>query len=191
MKIAIIGQGNVGKALASGLEAAGHQVSVTGRDAEKTRDAARNAEVIFLAVPFGELGNVASALGSAADGKIVVDVSNALTADFKLALGHTTSGGEELQQKLPRARVVKAFNTVFAQHMASGRLNGEQLTALVASDDAEAKKTVIKLAGELGFDGVDAGPLLNSRLLEPFGFQNIQLGYVLGMGPSIGFRLVH
>jgi predicted dinucleotide-binding enzyme len=191
MKIAIIGQGNVGKALAQGLQSAGHQVLPAGHDAAKTREAAGAAEVVFLAVPFGELGNVATALGNAADGKPVVDVSNALSPDFKLALGHTTSGGEELQKKLPRAHVVKAFNTVFAQHMASGILKGEKLTVLVAADDAAAKKTVIKLAQDLGFDGVDAGPLLNSRLLEPFGFQNIQLGYVLGMGADIGFRLVH
>jgi predicted dinucleotide-binding enzyme len=86
---------------------------------------------------------------------------------------------------------VKAFNTVFAQHMDSGRLGDKPLTAFVAADDAEAKKAVLDLARGIGFDAVDAGPLKSSRLLEPLAFFNIQLGYVLGMGTQIGFKLLH
>jgi len=57
--------------------------------------------------------------------------------------------------------------------------------------DASAKKTVLDLARGIGFDAVDAGPLKNARLLEPFAFLNIQLGYALGMGTQIGFKLLH
>jgi len=78
--------------------------------------------------------------------------------------------------------VVKAFNTVFAQHMDSGRLDGERLTAFAAGDDAAAKAAVLELEREIGFDAVDAGPLRNARLLEPLGYLNIQLGYGLKMG---------
>ena len=85
--------------------------------------------------------------------------------------------------------MVKAFNTVFAQHMDSGRLDGERLTAFAAGDDAAAKAAVLEL--EIGFDAVDAGPLRNARLLEPLGYLNIQLGYGLKMGTDTGFRLMH
>jgi predicted dinucleotide-binding enzyme len=87
--------------------------------------------------------------------------------------------------------VVKAFNTVFAQHMDSGRLDGERLTAFAAGDDAAAKAAVLELEREIGFDAVDAGPLRNARLLEPLGYLNIQLGYGLKMGTDTGFRLMH
>jgi len=63
-------------------------------------------------------------------------------------------------------------------------------TAHDAGDDAGAKSSVLALASDVGFDAVDAGPLRNARLLEPLGYVNIQLGYVLGMGTQIGFKLV-
>ena len=87
--------------------------------------------------------------------------------------------------------MVKAFNTVFAGAMDSGRVGGEQLTAFAAGDDKDARQRVLVLARDIGFDAVDAGPLENARWLETLGFFNIQLGYVLGMGTDIGFRLVH
>lgn len=120
----------------------------------------------------------------------MIDVTNALDAKMSLALGFTTSGAEELQKKLPRARVVKAFNTQFAQHMDSGRLGDQRLTVFVAGDDAAAKSDVTELASAIGFEAVDAGPLANARLLEPLGYLNIQLGYVLGLGTQIGLKLV-
>ena len=55
----------------------------------------------------------------------------------------------------------------------------------------DARQRVLELARDIGFDAVDAGPLENARWLETLGFFNIQLGYVLGMGTDIGFRLVH
>lgn len=65
-----------------------------------------------------------------------------------------------------------------------------KLTAFVAADDADAKKTAQELAGAIGFDAVDAGPLANARLLEPLGYLNIQLGYVLGHGTQVGFKFL-
>lgn len=190
MKISIIGNGNVGQALARGLGKAGHTVSTAGNDPAQVRELAASGEVVILAVPFGALREVAATIGSAADGKPVVDVTNALTPEFTLALGYTTSGAEELQRTLPGARVVKALNTVFAGNMDTGQVKGERLTAFVAGDDAEAKATVQELTRGIGFDAVDAGPLANARLLEPAGFLNIQLGYVLGLGAEIGLKLV-
>ncbi len=189
--IGIIGKGNVGSALARGLERAGYDVRVVGSDKQAISEIARWADVVVLAVPFAALDDVVQTAGPALDGKTVVDVTNALDSNMNLALGFSTSGAEELQKKLPGARVVKAFNTVFAQHMSTGHLGNVPLTALVASDDPAAKATVLELARGIGFDGVDAGPLKNARSLEPLAHLNIQLGYGLGMGPQIGFELVH
>ena len=122
--------------------------------------------------------------------KVVVDATNALDDEMRLAMGYSTSGAEELQKCLPGARVVKAFNTVFAQHMDTGRLADKQLTAFIAGDDAVAKSTVFELARKIGFDPVDSGPLASARLLEPLGYLDIQLGCVLGLGTQIGFKLL-
>jgi predicted dinucleotide-binding enzyme len=190
-RIGIIGDGNVGSALARGLERAGHEVRAVGKEPGAIRDTAGWGEVVILAVPFGALDDVVNTAGEVLQGKTVVDVTNALDANMNLAIGFTTSGAEELQKKLPNARIVKAFHTVFAQHMDTGKLGDQRLTTFVASDDAGAKTAVLGLARDIGFDAVDSGPLKNARLLEPFAFFNIQLGYVLGMGTQIGFKLLH
>jgi len=189
-RIAIIGGGNVGSALATGLKRAGCEVKLVGRDAAATRAAAAWGEATCLAVPFGAIDDAVRAIGAGADGKPLVDVTNALDASMNLALGFTTSGAEELQRKVPKAHVVKAFNTVFAQHMSTGRLGDQSLTTFVAGDDAAAKASVLELARAIGFDAVDAGPLRNARLIEPLAYLNIQLGYVQKMGPQIGFKLL-
>ncbi len=190
-RVAIVGQGNVGGALARGLARAGYDMRTVANDPAAARDAADWGDIVILAVPYPAIDAVVSELGSAVDGKVVVDVTNALTADYQPALGFTTSGAEELQKKTPAAKVVKAFNTVFARHMDTGRVKGQRLSLFMASDDPAAKAAVEALGRDLGFDPVDAGPLRNARWLESLGYLNIQLGYVLGMGPEIGFALVH
>ena len=190
-KVGIIGRGNVGSALARGLERAGYEVRVTGNDAAAVRELGAWAPIVILAAPHGAVDAVVAALGSTIDGKVLVDATNALTPEFQLALGFTTSAAEELQKKAPKARVVKAFNTVFAQNMESGHVLGQQLTVLAAGDDAAARAATLELASAIGFDPVDAGPLVHARYLEPFGALAIRLAYGLGMGPGIGFKLVH
>jgi 8-hydroxy-5-deazaflavin:NADPH oxidoreductase len=187
-KVAIVGAGKVGKALREGLERSGHEVRAAGRG--KVSETAAWADTIILAVPYAAIPDVSREIQTAADGKAVVDVTNALTPDMQLALGFSTSGAEELQKALPRARVVKAFNTVFAQHMSRGSVVGQQLSLFAAGDDAAARKAVLELGKAIGFDAIDAGLLKNARHLESLGYFNIQLGYVLGNGPDIGFKLV-
>ena len=114
-RIAIVGSGNVGSALARGLSRVGHEVRTSKRP--DAREKAGWGEVVILAVPFPAIDEVVRELGPSVDGKVLVDVTNALTPDMQLALGYSTSGAEQLQKKLPKARVVKAFNTVFAEHM--------------------------------------------------------------------------
>ena len=191
MKIAIIGKGNVGTAIGNGLSRAGHEVKHGHRDPkEPVQEAARWGEVIILAVPFENVTEAAKTIGSLADGKILLDVTNAIGENMTLAIGCTTSAAEELQKKLPKARVAKAFNTVFAQNQSTGKLGGQQLTLFVASDDAKAKQTIMQLGRDIGFDPVDAGPLKSARYLEPMAMLLINLGYVLGMGAKIGYKLV-
>ena len=191
MKIGIIGKGHVGNALATGLSHAGHEIKFGHRDPEEpVAEAAKWGEVIIFAVPHDAIADVAEAVGSAADGKVLVDVTNAIGGNMGLAVGFSTSAAEELQKMLPKARVVKAFNTVFAPNQSKGRLGGEQLTLFVAGDDASAKETVIRFGREIGFDSVDTGPLKSARYLEPMAILLINMGYGLGMGTGIGFRLV-
>ncbi len=192
MKIAIIGKGNVGSALQAGLSRNGHEVRSIGRADNATREAAEAADLIIMAVPFSAVDETAGEIGTAASGKVVIDATNALSPQMELAVDSTTtSGAEELQKKLPEAKVVKAFNTTFASAMATGQINGEQLAGLVAADDADAKAQVLDLVQQLGFDPIDSGPLATARLLEPLALLNIKLGFVQGYGPNSGFRLVH
>ncbi len=191
-KIAIIGDGHVGSALGEGLRHAGREVRFGSHDPKQpVKDAAAWGDVVILAVPWKAQKAVVDEAQGALDGKTVVDVSNAVSASGDLGIGFTTSAAEELQKMLPKARVVKAFNTVFAQTMSTGLVDGERLTVFTAADDAESKQKVGKLAEEIGFDVVDAGPLKSARLLEPLGMLNITLGYGLKMGNKIGFKLLH
>lgn len=191
-KIAIIGNGNVGSALADGLRRGGNEIrfSPKNRQEESLREVAEWGEVVILAIPWSAYAEVAKTLGTALDGKVIVDVSNVISPNMELAIGFTTSGAEELQKMIPKAKVVKAFNTVFSLSMSTGKLLGEQLTALVAGDDSASKDTVCKLAEEIGFDAVDAGPLKSARYLESLGMLNIVLGIGQKMGKEIGFKLV-
>ena len=189
-KIAIAGDGNVGSALGAGLSRAGYDVSAVGKDPRKLREEAQGAGVVILAVPYPSIDEVLAELGAAIEGKPVVDVTNPLTREMRPALGFNTSAAEEIQKKAPKAKIVKAFNTQFAANMSTGQIKGEKLSTLIAGDDAVAKRTVLDLARDIGFDAVDAGPLQNARFIEALGYLNIQLGYAQKMGTAIGFRLV-
>ena len=187
MKVAIFGNGNVGSGLTKTLASTSHDVAAYGRDADLGA-AVGDADIVILATPYG----AAAELAAKADytGKIVVDVSNPVTEDFSgLQVGHVSSAAEEIAAAFSGARVVKAFNTVFAQHYAGDlTLDGARIQTIVASDDEGAKEAVKALASEAGFEAVDAGPLKNARYLEPLGFMNIQFGYVLGKGTEIAPR---
>ena len=191
MKIGIIGKGNVGTAIGTGLSRKGHEVKFGHRDPkENVADAAKWGEVIILAVPYENVADAAKAIGTLANGKVLLDVTNAVGDNMNLAIGFSTSAAEELQKKLPKARAVKAFNTVFAQNQSTGRVGNEQLTLFVASDDAKAKQTIMQLGRDIGFDPLDAGALKSARYLEPMAMLLINLGYRLGMGNKIGYKLV-
>jgi len=190
-KVALIGEGNVGTAIRNGLERSGYEARSVGHVPEEVRETASWGDVVFLAVPFTALDDTIRELGDSIDGKVVVDVTNALTHDRQLATGINMSGAEELQKKIPRAKVVKSFNTVFAKNMETGMVKNTSISLFTAGDDSEAKDRVLEMGRDIGFDPVDVGPLRNARWLETLGYLNIQLGYMQKMGTDIGFKLVH
>jgi len=142
--------------------------------------------VVIVATAYADAVTALRAAGDL-DGKVVIDISNPLTADYMgLTIGHSTSAGEEIQKSFPKAKVVKAFNTVFAQLLAAGpSLAGETVPAYFAGDDAAAKETVSAPIKSIGFAPVDAGGLKNARYLEALGGLNIYFGYGAGKGTSI------
>ena len=202
MNISILGTGNMAKGLAGVLAKAGHPVVLANRDEAKARavaaelgngvsaagfrDAAASADVVVLAVPYDAASEVIAAAGGLA-GKIVVDITNPLTADYSgLTVGHTTSAAEEIQKHAPQARVVKAFNTVFASVLqADGKAAGRPATVFVAGDDPQDRKVVSDLAASASFAPLETGGLASSRYLEPVAGLNIALGYGLGHGTDI------
>ena len=199
MKVTVIGSGNMGSGLAQQLAKAGHAVVVTGRNAAKAQELARTAgatfkaanaadgaDVVILATGYGDALPALRAAGDLS-AKVVVDISNPLTADYMgLTIGHDTSAAEEIQKAFPQARVVKAFNTLFAQVLAAGpALGGETIPVYFAGDDAAAKDAVKALIQSTGFAPVDAGGLKNARYLEPLGGLNVYFGYGAGKGTAI------
>lgn len=202
MQVLVIGAGNMGSAFVKQLSAAGHSVSVTARDAAKaaalaaqypgvkavaTASAAEGKEVVVLATGYADAVGALQSVGHL-QGKVVVDITNPLTADYMgLTVGHSTSAAEEIAKAVPGAYVVKAFNTLFAQVLAQGATlgDGTQATVFYASDFEPAKQSVKALAESMGFATTDAGGLKNARYLEPLAGLNIYFGYGAGRGTGI------
>jgi NADPH-dependent F420 reductase len=190
MNIAIIGAGNVGKALAkSGLKA-GHSVTLSAshpdhaaeaakatgaRAAASSLEAVKDAEIVIIAVPYGKLGEVFRGLGSAVDGKIVIDATNHVDLENPAAVLSEPSNAEEIQKRHPEVRVVKAFNYSFASRMAEPSVAGTRLDGFVAGDDQEAKDQVLELVKSIGYRPIDAGPLVMARVLESMGLLIVSL----------------
>jgi 8-hydroxy-5-deazaflavin:NADPH oxidoreductase len=205
MQIAIIGSGNVGKALAGSFTRAGHDVTLTasnpdhardaaaqsgGRAAESNQEAATAAELVVLAVHYPAVDGVVAELGDALAGKVVVDVTNRLDPADPGSTLDGTSAAEQIQARAPQARVVKAFNTAFASRQADPVVEGVALDAFIAGDDDRAKQAVAELAGSIGFRPIDAGPLVMARALEAMALLNITLQLRNNWPWQAGFKLV-
>ena len=208
MKIGIIGSGNVGGALGSRWAKLGHGVIFGTRNPQgidvqqlaakasgKTSvaalaDAAREGEVVLLSTPWPATQQIIAGLGDL-NGKILIDATNPLLPDLSgLTHGTTTSGSEQVASWARGARVVKAFNTVGANIMANSSFDGHKPVLFYCGDDADAKQVVKKLIDELIFESVDAGPLTQARLLEPFALLWISMALVQGLGQDFAFELL-
>ena len=202
MKVAIIGAGNVGTALAGAIVRAGHQVAISATTPESARaaadkagataapsniDAVAGAEVVILAVPYVVAGpEVANEIRDAVSGKTIVDVTNPLKPDYSGLATEGTSAAEEFQRLLPEASVIKAFNTILASNQASP---SSDIDGYVAGDDPTAKQQVISLVESVGFAPIDVGPLSAARHLEGMAFLNIGLNAANGWSWTSAWRL--
>lgn len=202
MKVAIIGAGNVGRALASSITRAGHEVTITAKNPENAEQvaqevganaadsnaaAAADADVVILAVPFVGAGKqVAQEIRDAVVGKAVVDATNPLKLDYSGLATEGSSAAEEFQKLLPEAHVVKAFNTIFASNQAEP---SRDIDGFVAADDDKAKQRIISLVESIGFTPLDVGSLKAARFLEGMAFINIGLNAQNGWSWSSAWKL--
>jgi len=209
MQIGIIGAGHVGGALGTRWAQAGHQVIFGSRNpasddmrqlvakagpaarAASLKETVQAAELLLLSTPWKAAQSTIAGLGDLS-GKVLIDALNPLLPDLSgLELGTTTSAAEQVARWAPGAKVVKAFNTVGYNIMANPAFGADRPVMFYCGDDAGAKQTVRLLIDQLGFDAVDAGPLTQARLLEPFALLWISLAYAQGQGRDIGFKLLH
>jgi predicted dinucleotide-binding enzyme len=191
----------VGKALTKASTVAGHQVAINaaaageatqaaseagGKAVSSNREAVAAADFVILAVPFDAVQSITIELGDALNGKVVIDVTN----NFAPEEMKGTSNAERIQQMAPGARVVKAFNTIFAAKQPNPSIDGIQLDGFVAADDAAAKSEVLQLVQSMGFRPIDAGPLAMARALEGMGMLNISLNMNNGWPWQTGWKLL-
>ena len=190
MQIAIIGSGKAGQALARAAVRAGHGVILTAahpehassvaqeigaRAAESNRAAVEGADLVVLAVPPSAVAAVLDEIAKHVEGKVLVDVTNPMTQDAYGPALEGGSGAELIQSLTPDARVVKAFNTVFASQLANPVVDGIQLDGFYASDHEEAKTAVVEMVQAVGLRPIDAGALIMARTLEAMAILNITL----------------
>jgi 8-hydroxy-5-deazaflavin:NADPH oxidoreductase len=190
MKIGILGSGVVGQALGAGFIAQGHDVKIGSREANHAKsaewaaqagprasigtfaDAAAFGDLIVLATLWSGTENALRLAGARnLAGKVLIDATNPLvfspSGPPALALGHTDSGGEQVQRWVPEARVVKAFNIVGHAHMVNPRFAGGPPDMFICGNDAEAKKKVSEILQSFGWPSIDIGGIDGARLLEP------------------------
>jgi 8-hydroxy-5-deazaflavin:NADPH oxidoreductase len=202
--IAILGAGQVGRALGLAWRAKGHSVAFGVRNPSDTKhaglgpgvasngEAAARAEVVVLATPWSAAQAAIAAAGELS-GKVVLDCTNPIAftqaEGLQLALGFETSGGEQVAGWARGAKVFKTLNQTGAENMASARAFAPPPVMFVAGDDASAKPLVMGLVTDLGFEALDAGPLRNARLLEPFALLWIDQARVRGQGRDFAFAI--
>jgi hypothetical protein len=206
MRIAVIGAGRVGKALASRF-AQNHEVYIGSRDTDRGRaiarevgavdcgayrDVAQDADVVIFSVPWWGVPEALEELGPL-EGRVVIDTTNPFTDDSYTEMVEFvgTSAAEEIQKNKPKARVVKGWNTIHAQVMdSSPDFNGVPVTVFLCGNDGAAKETVAGLAREIGYAPIDCGPLSSARYLEPMAGLKVRLSYDLGMGTEQAINLI-
>ena len=203
MRIAIIGAGALGTAIARGLVESGHEIVFGGGAsaheaaarldvvASSNAQAAALADVVALAVPFSAIDSALAQTGPL-DHVVLWSCINALKPDLSgLAVGFDTSAAEHVASRAGGARVVSAIPP-FAEALANGDLAydaGLAPSVFVCGDDDQAKAVVELLVADLGAHPVDAGPLAAARLVEPAMMLLVRLAYA-GVPRDIALRLL-
>jgi 8-hydroxy-5-deazaflavin:NADPH oxidoreductase len=189
--ISIIGLGHMATALAGRALAGGNTVEIIGRDPDKaqllagklggatvgTIGKAPAGDIVVLAVPYASAAAAVGEFGEALEGKILVDITNPFAPDLSdLVTPGESSGAQETAKAAPAGmRIVKAFNTLFAEILATPADEGRPLHAFLAGDDAQAKAEVSAFAESLGLRPLDAGGLPMARALEYAGLLELNL----------------
>ncbi len=173
--VSIIGSGKMGRALAGLMTKGGNAVDVYDKaDADKPVE----GDIVVLAVPHRAVDDVIGQRADQLAGRIVVDITNPVnfqTLD-SLTVPPDASAAEQIAAKLPQSRVVKAFNTTFAQTVEEGKVGHDvPTTVLIAGDDADAKSRLATLVADGGLKAIDVGPLELARELEGIGLLQIAL----------------
>ena len=198
MRVAVIGAGNVGKALGGALATKGHDVVYGVRDlkkpnakpAETVEKALAGGDAIVLATPYDATGPLLREHAAVLAGKVVIDATNPLKPDLTgLAVTGDISGAELLQREAPSALLFKAFNTTGFGNMQNPNFPQGKAVMFVAGPDGKGKQTVMQLVKDVGFEAVDAGDLPSARLLEPLAMLWIKLAFAKGFGVDCAFVL--
>ncbi|HET8594840.1 MAG TPA: NADPH-dependent F420 reductase [Intrasporangium sp.] len=187
--ITIIGNGNMGQAIAGLAGKGGNTVELLGHE-DTGKDV--TGDVVVLAVPYPAVSEILSARGASLAGKVVVDITNPLNFETfdSLTVPADSSAAAEIAAALPDSRVVKAFNTTFAGTLVSGKVGDNTTTVLIAGDDADAKALIAGIVGGAGLRAIDAGPLRRARELEALGFLQISLAAAEKVSWTGGFAIV-
>jgi 8-hydroxy-5-deazaflavin:NADPH oxidoreductase len=172
VRIGVLGGGRVGGSLAETWRAAGHDVAVSTRDT--VAETAAGADVVLLSLPAPAVESALAAAGPL-DGKVVVDATNNLGGG---------PGAQSIAALVPGARVVKAFNTVFATFFGATP-PARPASMVICGDDSAAKEIVGELVRATGFEPVDAGGLEHAPELEWLARLVIGLAYRQGRGPFV------
>ena len=201
--ISIIGAGNMASAIGALALQGGNTVEVTSRDSTKAASLARTlgngttagtwgaapaGDIVILAVLFESAVQVVTEYGTALAGKIVVDITNPFSpTGTGLAVPHDTSIAQLVSEATPAStHVVKAFNTLFRDVLASGGPRD----VFMAGDDPEAKASVSAFITSLGHRPHDTGDLSMAHWLE--GASLLEMGLArngLGFNLSLGVDL--
>ncbi len=207
MTIGIIGTGNVGATLGRRFAQAGYRVLFGVRDphtekvqqlireagenacTESIDELPRHADAIILATPHSALRAVIEQMGKLGS-TILVDCTNPIAPGLRLAVGHSSSGAEQLARWVHDTPVVKAFNTMGWETMADPVFEDGSASMFLCGDDKKANQAVANMAAAIGFDPVITGPLQHARYLEPMAMMWIQMAMKEGFGRDIAFRLL-
>jgi 8-hydroxy-5-deazaflavin:NADPH oxidoreductase len=207
MKIGIIGAGDIGSTLGKAWAKRGHNVVFGVRNIQSPKvkkllnsadsnihvdeihEAVHFGDVIILAVPWEAAQETIRSVDDFS-GKIIIDPSNPIKSDLEGVVVPSTSAAEEISKLAKGARVVKAFNAIGAKTLNNLQFGSQKADVFICGDDLAAKSEVKKLAMEIGFNVVDAGPLSNARLLENLALLWIELAFRQRMGPNIAFKLL-
>ena len=212
--VAVIGAGDMGLAISKALSKGNYRILLysskadeaqaavsriqtedAGADIEAmpcSREAGWEADIIILAVPYSAEKEVAERIKEVANQKVVVSISNPLNPSYTgLVTAADTSAAEELQRVLPHAKVIKAFNSIFARDFNQPIIEGNQVDTFIAGSDQDALDTVSELVSTAGFNPIVAGPLSASRTLENMQLLLIQLRMKHNYNGAAGWKILH